>query len=114
MVCMKSCKFLPLFVVTFCLAAPIGVRGAEAQSVGSGLQIGLKSLKFIPAKATAKPGQKITFVWKEKAAHNVKFPKGPASKIQSKGTYVVAFDKPGTYKYVCSIHAGMTGQITVK
>ena len=88
---------------------------AGAQSLGAGPVIGLKSLKFTPNKVEAKPGQKITFVWKEKTAHNIKFKDGgPASKIVSKGTFVVKFDKPGTYKFTCTIHAGMTGQVTVK
>jgi len=34
-----------------------------------------------------------------------------ASKIT--GSYSVRFTKPGTYRYVCTIHANMTGKVVV-
>ena len=33
--------------------------------------------------------------------------------LGSGGTYSVAFDKPGTYRYHCAIHPNMVGTITV-
>ena len=105
-------------VVAACTLAPlaIGLPSSHAQSLGAaGPQIGLKNLKFDPKKVTAKVKQKITFVWKEKVAHNVVFDnKGPKSKLLSKGTFIVSFDKPGHYTYQCSIHPGMKGEVDVK
>ena len=88
---------------------------ARAQSLGAaGPQIGLKNLKFEPGKAKAKVKQQITFVWKEKVSHNIVFDnKGPKSKLQTKGVWLVSFAQPGTYKYKCSIHPGMKGEVAV-
>ena len=103
---------LSAFVV---LAGACSATTAGAQSLGAaGPQIGLKNLRFDPSKAKAKVKQSVTFVWKEKVAHNIVFDnKGPKSKLQSKGTFIVSFDKPGTYKYKCSIHPGMKGEVAV-
>ena len=90
---------------------------AQAQG-GPPVKIGLKSLKFSPKKVTVKPGQKINFVWNENVAHNVVFAnkvaKGPTL---SKGVWspdLKNMTKPGIYKYKCTLHPGMDGEITVK
>ncbi len=92
---------------------------AEAQSIGGSgkaQEVGLKSLKFTPSKVTVKPGQRIDFKWNEGVAHNVVFDKTRKSKtVSKKGTvWSTTFDKEGTYKYKCTLHPGMNGQVTVK
>ena len=108
-------RLAPRLSALLLVAAMAAPAAAPAQSLGSaGPQIGLKNLRFDPSKAKAKVGQQITFVWKENVAHNVVFDnKGPKSKIQSKGVWTVKFAKSGTYKYKCSIHPSMNGQISV-
>ena len=97
------------------VAAPSAVG---AQAGGKPQRIGLKSLKFTPKKVTVKPGTKINFVWDEKVAHNIVFSnKGPKSPSINKGSWspdAKALAKPGTYKYKCTLHPGMDGEITVK
>ena len=111
----RMCRHVPRISALLAVAALVAPIGVPAQSLGTaGPQIGLKNLRFDPSKAKGKVGQQITFVWKEKVAHNVVFEKdGPKSKIQSKGTWMVKFAKRGTYKYKCSIHPGMKGEISV-
>jgi plastocyanin len=99
-------------------ACGVAANPGVAQAQGGSQKIGLKSLKFTPKKVTVKPGTKITFVWNEKVAHNVVFSKkGPKSPTLNKGVWVPdakALAKPGTYKYKCTLHPGMDGEITVK
>jgi plastocyanin len=99
-------------------ACGVAVTPETALAQGGSQKIGLKSLKFAPKKVTVKPGTKITFVWNENVAHNIVFAKkGPKSPTQNKGVWVPdgkLFTTPGTYKYKCTLHPGMDGEITVK
>jgi plastocyanin len=38
---------------------------------------------------------------------------GFASKNQTKGTFAHRFDRPGEYRYTCTLHAGMDGRVVV-
>ena len=92
---------------------------ANAQLGGTkSVTIGVKGLTFDPAKVTVKAKEPITFVWRQTVAHNIVFDDKnlPKSKTQNKGTWALSkgIAKTGTYKYKCTLHPGMAGQITVK
>ena len=91
---------------------------ANAQIGGAKpVTIGVKSLTFDPKKVTVKPGTPINFVWRQTVAHNIVFDDKtlPKAKTQNKGSWSVkGIAKPGTYKYKCTLHPGMNGEITVK
>ena len=79
--------------------------------------IGVKSLSFDPKKVTVKPNTPINFVWRQNVAHNIVFEgkNAPKSKTQNKGTWSMkASATSGTYKYKCTLHPGMAGQIVVQ
>ena len=98
-------------VLAFGLAAP----AAQAQLGGAKpVNIPVKGLKFNPKKVNAKPKQKVNFVWKENVAHNIVFDKTHKSPTQNKGTWTTSFDKAGTYKFKCTLHPGMEGELLVK
>ena len=99
-------------------ACTVSSSPAGAQLGGSKpTVIGVKSLSFDPNKVTVKPGATINFVWRQSVAHNIVFEAkdAPKAKTQNKGTWTMkASSKPGTYKYKCTLHPGMNGQIIVK
>jgi plastocyanin len=105
-----------LALLTACATASVPTT-ASAQA-GKPQRIGLKSLKFTPRKVTIKPGTPVIFAWDEKVAHNIVFSnKGPKSPTLNKGVWTPdskAFAKPGTYKYKCTLHPGMDGEITIQ
>lgn len=93
----------------------VGAPAAQAQLGGAKpVNVPVKGLKFNPNKLKAAPKQKINFVWKENVAHNIVFDQKHKSPTQNKGTWTTSFDKAGTYKFKCTIHPGMEGQVTVK
>jgi plastocyanin len=92
-----------------------GASPADAQLGGPApVVISVRSLQFAPKKLAAKPNQKINFVWKENVAHNIVFDKTHKSPTQNKGSWATSFDKAGTYKFKCTLHPGMVGEVTVK
>ena len=90
---------------------------------GGGVKVSMKNIQFNPKDVTVKPGETITFTNDESIAHDVHKESGPGGDFSSGGdggmqqgdTFKLKLDKPGTYKYVCHVHApGMAGTITVK
>jgi plastocyanin len=99
--------------------------GATAEEGGpsAGPTVGMKNIQFQPADITVKPGDTITFRNDEAVPHDVKKTKGPGPDFESGpqggmsegDTFKLTLDQPGTYDYVCRVHApGMAGTITVK
>lgn len=68
---------------------------------------------FSAKTVTIHKGDTVKWTWKGSHPHNVKFA-GFASKVQVKGTYSHRFKKRGTFRYLCTIHSGMTGKVIVK
>jgi plastocyanin len=106
-----------LVLATLALAGFGALSAAPAQAQLGGakpVNVAVRSLVFNPKKLDAKVNQKINFVWKENVAHNIVFDKTHKSPTQNKGSWATSFDKAGTYKFKCTLHPGMTGEVKVK
>lgn len=95
-------------------AAPAATTSAADASA---IQIGMKGLQFEPKDVTVKAGTRVTWKNLEDIPHNVVAEKG--AKFESDtfgkdGTFVFTAAKPGTIAYVCTIHPGMAGTLTVE
>jgi plastocyanin len=97
--------------------------GGSSSSGGGGANVSMKNIQFDPRDVTVKAGQTITFTDDEAIPHDVHkesgpggdFASGPDGGMEQGDTFKLKLDKPGTYKYVCHVHApGMAGTITVK
>lgn len=91
-----------------------------SSSVGSGpgVKVTMQNIAFNPKSVTVKVGQTITWVNEDSVEHNVTTQPGSSASFKSKnfgqgGTYSWKATKPGTVKYVCTIHPGMDASITV-
>ncbi len=92
--------------------APPAVDGAP-----DALAIGMRNLKFDPAEATAKVGQLVTWTNLEAVPHNVVAQEGAdfeSDVVGQDGSYQYTPQEPGTIAYVCTIHPGMEGTLTVE
>jgi len=100
-----------VLTVALALAAvPAGAAGGAAVSI--------KNIDFHPATVTIHRGGSVTWTFRDhNVAHNVtsrgrlRFRSSPT---KSSGSYTVRFSKPGTYAYVCTIHANMRGRVIVR
>jgi plastocyanin len=91
-----------------------GSSGA-AQS-GNVIQVSMQNIQFAPKSITAKVGQTVKWTNNDGVVHDVKATSGASFKSSlfgKGGSYETKLTKPGTIKYVCSIHPGMDGTITV-
>jgi plastocyanin len=90
---------------------------------GGGTQVSMQNVQFSPKDVTVDAGEAITFTNKEAIPHDVHktsgpgedFASGPSGGMQEGDTFELTLDQPGTYEYVCDVHApGMAGTITVR
>jgi plastocyanin len=89
---------------------------------GGGAEVGMRNIQFDPADVTIKAGETVTWTNEEGVPHDVdktggpgpQFSSGPEGGMMEGDTFAQTFDEPGTYEYVCRVHApGMAGTVEV-
>jgi plastocyanin len=91
-------------------------KPAAAAATGS-VVVTMQNIQFAPKDVTVKAGQTIAWRNQDTVAHNVTAQSGASFKSSTfgkGGTFSFKASKAGTIKYVCTIHPGMTGTITVR
>jgi plastocyanin len=95
-------------------ATPAPATGGDEKN--SAITVSMKANKFIPEKITGKVGQTVEWKNDDSYPHNVVATKGEDFQSDNFGggdTYKYKLDKAGKISYVCTIHSGMVGTITV-
>jgi plastocyanin len=96
-------------------AAPAQTQASNDTAAGS-VNVVMQNNEFAPADIKVKVGQKIHWVNNDSYPHNVTATKGDDFKsknINGGGTFDYTADKAGKIDYVCTIHSGQSGTITV-
>lgn len=86
------------------------------EAAGDDVAVGIKDIKFVPATITAKVGQKIVWTNNEAIPHDVTATDGADFKsdtLQEGDTFEFTPEEAGEIAYVCTIHDGQNGSITV-
>jgi plastocyanin len=89
--------------------------GTSTGAAGS-VTIKMQNTSFNPAQTTVKVGQKVEWENEDPFDHNVVATAGETFKSDNfgqGGKFEFTVNKPGTIKYVCTIHPGMDGTLTV-
>jgi plastocyanin len=72
-----------------------------------------RNLAFVPPAVQVPAGTTVTWQFRDgRVPHNVQG-EGFKSENLTKGSFQHRFDRPGSYSYVCTLHAGMTGRVVV-
>ena len=97
----------PALFATLLLASPAFADDAN---------VTMKNFDFAPMDITVTPGTVVTWKNLDGEPHTIASADGlfrsPA--LDQNDTYQFKFDKPGVYKYICSIHPKMRATVTVK
>jgi plastocyanin len=105
-----------VFAAAFALPA---LGGNKKQPVAAG-RVQVRDNFFSPRSVTVQEGETVKWTWKSDNRHNVTFtrvPKGAGrrgSKTRRHGRWYRTFRKPGQYRYVCTLFAGMRGSVAVE
>jgi plastocyanin len=78
----------------------------------------IDNFAFGPAAITVAAGTKVTWTNRDDEPHTVVSADDPklfkSGALDTDDNFSFTFDKPGTYRYFCSIHPHMTGTVVVK
>ena len=94
-----------------------GDTASSAACPSGAVTIKMVDTKFDPETATAAVGDTVCWVNEDSIQHNAVAESGASfkSELFNKGqTFTAKLDAAGDVKYVCTVHPGMTGEITVK
>jgi plastocyanin len=89
----------------------------EKAKADGGTEVSMEGIKFAPESVSVSVGDAVTWVNNDTVGHDVTgddFKSGDAGAMQNGDTFVQTFDKAGTFNYVCTVHPGMEGSVTVK
>lgn len=89
----------------------------EKAKADGGAEVSMEGIKFVPDSVSVSVGDAVTWTNKDTVGHDVtggNFKSGDAGAMQNGDTFVQTFDKAGTFDYVCTVHPGMEGSVTVK
>jgi plastocyanin len=93
-----------------------GEPGSSAACPSGAVTIKMADIKFDPETASVKAGQEVCWVNEDSVQHDAVAENDAfKSELFNKGeTFTTTVDQPGTIKYVCTVHPGMTGTLEVE
>ena len=94
--------------------APLAAKPAAAKPDAAAVAI--EAFAFTPPAIKAKVGQTVTWENHDPADHTVTSEDGSFdSGAMARGaSFEATFDSPGEYRYICALHPGMKGTVTVE
>ena len=105
-----------LLAISLCARADVPATAAAPTVAASNTTISIRDFSFAPTSTTVAVGTTVRWKNLDGEPHTVRsvdsgFRSDP---LDQNDSYTFKFDKPGTYRYVCSIHPQMVGTIVVK
>ena len=95
------------------LAACVADTPSAPPPVGDSPTISIKDQRFNSDHVTIEEGDTVTWLWDDDGmAHDVSGD-GFKSEVQTEGAFFHTFEEAGDYPYVCTLHSGMRGTVTV-
>ena len=75
----------------------------------------VKSYRFEPGTIEIEAGRSVTWTNEDNFTHTVQVDGREDHKVERGKSVSIAFDKPGTYRYVCTLHSkDMEGEVIVR
>lgn len=113
-------RYLKLLAAVCVLGAVLVVAGCGSSNMGGtppttpsvtpsagGVTVVIKDFAFTPASVTIKVGDTVTWRNDDGVPHDATGDGWTSGSISSGQSYTRAFDKAGTYTYVCKVHPAM-------
>jgi len=100
--------------VAVLVAAGCGGAGT-AEPVATTKVTMAKSYRFEPKAIVVEAGDTVTWTNDDNFTHTVEVEGGEDHKVDRGDSVAIAFDKPGSYHYICTLHSNdMDGTVIVK
>jgi len=104
------------FLSHFAAVAAVAAIALHASAFAQDSTVTIKTFMFTPMSVSVTAGSTVTWKNADEEPHTVTSETGlfRSGGLDTDQTFSFKFDKPGVYKYSCSIHPQMIGTITVK
>jgi plastocyanin len=109
-------RLLLPFTHVLLLGALASVVSYATAAPASSTIVMAKEFMFAPTSLTVDAGSTVTWTNKDDEPHTVVSDSGlfRSAALDTNESFSFRFDKPGTYRYMCTIHPRMTGTIVVR
>jgi plastocyanin len=106
---------LPTVAALALVAGGCGGSGESDEAVATTEVTMAKSYVFEPKKIEIEAGETVTWTNDDNFTHTVQVDGQEDHKVEQGESVSIAFDTPGTYHYVCTLHEqDMDGEVIVK
>ena len=106
---------LAVFLLTLGILFNLAEPSTQAPVKSDGVVVTIENFKFTPNQIRVNAGTSVTWVNRDQIKHNIVFDDQNAGPLLEKGEqWAYKFDKPGTFRYYCSKHPLMIGNVEVK
>jgi plastocyanin len=89
-----------------------------ATAVADDAQVTIDNFTFSPAEITVAPGTRVVWTNRDDIPHTVTDADNPravrSEPLDTGESFSFTFDKPGTFRYFCSLHPHMQGMVVVR
>ena len=98
------------------LVVAAGCGGSESSEPVATTEVAMaKSYRFDPKAVEIQAGQRVTWTNEDNFTHTVQVDGQDDHKVERGESVSIAFEKPGTYHYVCTLHSqDMDGEVIVR
>ena len=102
--------------VTWLLGAAVTGGPSAAESPAASTIVLASDFMFAPVSLTVQAGSTVTWTNKDDEPHTVVSDSGAfrSGALDTGESFSFKFERPGTYRYACSIHPRMVGTIVVQ
>ena len=102
--------------IALAILGAVGSFGAMTARAADPGQVLIKDFMFTPMTVTVKAGATVNWVNMDDEPHTVVSDTGlfRSNGLDTNETFSYKFDKPGTYRIVCSIHPRMVATVVVE
>ena len=106
----------PLAAVGVAMLWWVAACSASTAGTADSTRIVVKDFMFVPVALTVRAGSTVTWANMDDEPHTVVSDTGlfRSGAMDTNESFSFKFDKPGTYRFTCSIHPRMVGTIVVQ
>jgi plastocyanin len=109
----KAVASVAVLSLAVSLAACVADTPSAPPPVGESPTVSIQDQRFNSDHVTIEEGDTVTRVWEDGGLSHDVSGDGFKSEVQAEGTFSHTFEDAGDYPYVCTLHSGMRGTVTV-
>jgi plastocyanin len=110
---MRPKMILTMSAVAMCISLVACVDDAP-KPVTVSPTVTIRDMQFSPDHVTIEAGETVTWVWDDGGMPHDVSGDGFRSEVLTDGTFSHTFEDQGDFPYVCTLHSGMRGTVTVE